>query len=1075
MESRNMNDRLRPTPTQQTQLPVGTRRVGPKSPLAARSDPKAKPKIHKNRQKQHPPPPPTFGDESFQIPSREFHSREDNFRPVGEAVEERSNGNKKTATGSNAPAPTPTRQNSGEPPAPHATPDADPDPADAAETRLSDEEPPVPGSARDYFNRMGREFIAFDNLRRIDAELFEELKTIEGQLRQSLESNETEGDEDLRTAIRELESRLDNYDERIRNYREIEIRGPWDITANLRKSIEEVREKLEQMDGIFVSGKVKGLQDSKGKMASWLREVMIGITTSHKATEDILAQYQQSLELEFTAQKELLASVNQRVEDLGRREHVTSDDIRALTISIKEFDKSSGSFRSEFGKLLKEKIEAVVNFDPVNLKLEGLQGELKEMHRMLDDVDALNIKDEMAKFNSRPLIDADGFKQMHDKIDSLEARSDLEPAMQKIRESLEVLEGRPDVTEEVKKGLKTVTDRVEQVKNQQSQPFEEIKQAVHHIEEVMKEVKDRPSQDYTENLGHLNAMLDDAKVRLDEEKAKLEEIQGSLEELKSRPQLDETSALNNIEKSLDTLTNRPRIDYAPALKSISQSLTQGLEDAKVNLDEKLGEKVDDIKGHVDGTLKETSAHLEEQYKEGSGDIKTHLDTELKDSTKDIKTHVDIKLKESSEGIKTHFDTKIKDNSDELKNHFDGKVKETNTRLGQLDGQMDDIRGRPALNTDFTQLASAIQSLTEAVGEHDSGTVVGHLQDLAKTLREQPSLNINRDDLFNALHHVESMIEHTPSVNGQAILDRIQGVEEAVKAIDTPGLFHDINDLRSRPLGISKDDFTTGIQGVHNNIDGLKKNPVIAANAPLLTQDHFDSQMVPFIDGNTQLIESDQRQHEQQRAIWDTVRNVHSGMEDLKMRPVVDHGPVLSMGKQLQVWQDASQRIQKGVSSKLDHILEDHASFGNQVKDMRQEVKQGLATNRQQDDAKLEVMSKKLDGVTKIATGAAIASGLTLAAYFGWKAIKGLFGKKKAKTEKTEKTKRQLDDSQNVPSRLHARSWDINPDALDIPLSFNGIHLSDSSLIQLVEMNEEDLEGFLEFLMELEGPGDVCDV
>jgi hypothetical protein len=79
------------------------------------------------------------------------------------------------------------------------------------------------------------------------------------------------------------------------------------------------------------------------------------------------------------------------------------------------------------------------------------------------------------------------------------------------------------------------------------------------------------------------------------------------------------------------------------------------------------------------------------------------------------------------------------------------------------------------------------------------------------------------------------------------------------------------------------------------------------------------------------------------------------------------------------------------------------------------------------------MGKKLEVVTKVATGAAIASGLTLAVYFGWKAIKGLFGKKK---EKAQKIKRSVLDSRAVPSRLHARSWDVKNDMVYLSPSLN---------------------------------------
>jgi hypothetical protein len=309
----------------------------------------------------------------------------------------------------------------------------------------------------------------------------------------------------------------------------------------------------------------------------------------------------------------------------------------------------------------------------------------------------------------------------------------------------------------------------------------------------------------------------------------------------------------------------------------------------------------------------------------------------------------------------------------------------------------------------------------------------------KALHEQPSLNINRDDLFNTLNGIRTLLENAPQVNQKEITDKIQTIERKVDTIDTPGIFNDLNGITADVRGlvnrptVSPNDLLKGLQGVHDNIDEIKRNPIIAADKPLLTQDHFDTKMVPFVEANAQLVDSEQNRHDQQRAIFDAVQNVHHGLEEVKMRPIFDHKPVTGLAQQIQVYNSDQQRKINAISSKLDAIVVDDGSLGNQVKGMRQEVKEALASNRQIDDAKFQEMGKKLEVVTKVATGAAIASGLTLAVYFGWKAIKGLFGKKK---EKAQKIKRSVLDSRAVPSRLHARSWDVKNDMVSLSPSLN---------------------------------------
>src|SRR5204863_7694559 len=121
------------------------------------------------------------------------------------------------------------------------------------------------------------------------------------------------------------------------------------------------------------------------------------------------------------------------------------------------------------------------------------------------------------------------------------------------------------------------------------------------------------------------------------------------------------------------------------------------------------------------------------------------------------------------------------------------------------------------------------------------------------LENRPGLNINRDEVFDRLKRIEQLIRDRPAVNQTGMFERFQKIQAKVDAIDLSGIFNHLNvistDLKpvsnnvnrisdnvnhmstniqglvNRPAGVSTNECREIIQGVYNNIDEFKHNPL----------------------------------------------------------------------------------------------------------------------------------------------------------------------------------------------------------------------------------------------------------
>jgi hypothetical protein len=397
-----------------------------------------------------------------------------------------------------------------------------------------------------------------------------------------------------------------------------------------------------------------------------------------------------------------------------------------------------------------------------------------------------------------------------------------------------------------------------------------------------------------------------------------------------------------------------------------------------------------------------------------------------------------------------------------------------------------LEKRPALNSDFKNLATDVFVLLEMVSKEttDTGNLAAHINGLEAILEKRPGLNINRDELFDRLKRIEQLIHDRPAVNQKEMSERFEKIQAKVDTMDFAGVFNDLNiisaDVKAvsnnvnrisdnvnhmsthvqtavnRPAGVTLNECREIIQGVHDNIDEVKHNPVLSSNKPLVTQEHFDRTMGPVIVKINDLADT----RERGQAILDVVQNVHHGIQESNRRPVFDVRPFNGLSKQLESYHNDGQQNYETIHARLDEIAQDDGSFGNQIKAMRNEFKEALKSNKADHESYQAGLQKKLDVLTGITGGALIVSVLTA----GGVLLRKLYGKRKDRGNE----KSQAANKKKVVKRLHARSWDDGGNDVYVRSNWDGNILILRDMMNSVQSNEQQFDDSLEMLLKMEG-------
>lgn len=471
----------------------------------------------------------------------------------------------------------------------------------------------------------------------------------------------------------------------------------------------------------------------------------------------------------------------------------------------------------------------------------------------------------------------------------------------------------------------------------------------------------------------------------------LKAIDEQLEEIKSRGR-ENLQGLKEIFKHIEGLEEEIQKntsqEYSQALKIISSLLR----------------KIDEGQTEESAAMREVQAALGE-FNQRPRD----------EALKRIETFLDT-LK--NRPLATDYTPALKMLSDTLNEHR----QKITAQLEDAKGGIEDIKSRPALNNGFTDLQDDMHTLLEVVGKQDTSIIAGHLNSLEKVLHERLVLNINHDELFIRLKAIQKLIEERPAVNQNEIFDKLSLIQKKAETIDFPGLFTDLNGISShlhnlvnRPT-VSPNDLRQMIQGVHDNLDEVKNNPLPVNTKPLLTQEHFDRAIGPVTGSIMDFTDA----RDQRKIILKTVQDIHHGVQESNHRPVFDIRPINGLSRQMEAYHNDDKKNYQAIEVKLKAITVDDANFGSKIKEIRNDFKEVFDYDRLQREADIAQIGQKVDSLTNIARCALVISGITALGMLGWEIMKASIRKKERERRKIRP--QQAFNTTNVGKRRHARSW-----------------------------------------------------
>lgn len=527
----------------------------------------------------------------------------------------------------------------------------------------------------------------------------------------------------------------------------------------------------------------------------------------------------------------------------------------------------------------------------------------------------------------------------------------------------------------------------------------------------------------------------------------VQDVSQKVEELQSRPDLH--PELQRIQESLEALS-RKVLDNEDVTKVLN-TILQRLEEVKSQEHPVLQEVKAAVK-HIEGAMVEIQNQPSKEYtqvlqildallEKANSQANDEMETleKVRAAVEELNKHPQIDEPEALRNIEKSLDVitnsfdpvnyapELKALSKTLESKMEEHLQNSNTHFKDVKGRIEDVKN---LNSGFDDLRSDVRNLLEIIGKEDS-TIVTQLQAIDKILNERPGLDINRDELFNRLKTIQISLDERPPLNQKEIQEQLYRIEKKCATIDFQGVFTDltrvegkVDTLILRPT-VSPNEMRQVIQGVHDNIDEVKKNPIMNSK-PLLTQEKFERTIGPL----AVIISDLASERERGQAMLDVIQNVHHGIVENNRKPSFDPKPIIGLSRQIEANYHADQKNYETIKAKLDRIVLDDGSFGAQVKELRSEFKHALDSDKVQRKTSMAEMEKKISTLTKVGGGALIVSAITAIGFFGWK----LFGRKK-KEGGTKKSTNEVV-NKKIGKRLHARSWNDGSN-LVVPANWDG--------------------------------------
>jgi hypothetical protein len=153
-----------------------------------------------------------------------------------------------------------------------------------------------------------------------------------------------------------------------------------------------------------------------------------------------------------------------------------------------------------------------------------------------------------------------------------------------------------------------------------------------------------------------------------------------------------------------------------------------------------------------------------------------------------------------------------------------------------------------------------------------------------------------------------------------------------------------------------------------------------------------------------------------KSVLEVVQNIQSGVAQVIERPKFDVRPITSINRMIEANHKADNARYNALVAKIDGVHVDDGGMKTRLDEIEERVNEQLNGVTQKQDSVSKDVSNKLDMLTKITGGVAIAGGALTLGFLGYKLLKAITGggNKEEGGRSPARAK--------VNKRIHARSW-----------------------------------------------------
>ena len=885
-----------------------------------------------------------------------------------------------------------------------------------------------------FLRRVAEETSALATLHEMESNLSNDLASLADELHQLKQEKTTEDhDQKIEACLQKIKDRVTKFEDHIGAYEIIQLRGPWSLNADVQNAVNKQNAEMKKLGQniqaqenrlklFFADGdENQRFDDAQGVSAKWLQQAHEAVSRVVNTVQYSLDHLMEYLTGAFSTESHLFESLVAHLDDHMERIRTegAEDKQKVADISneIKQSariiaDKMASPEMDNFLKKVGDRLEKAAELDSIEEKLGAQKEILNDIKDKQNDIEELkqgivDLKSGIEKLTSRPVVDDALLIETHSKVDELvQLGKSPQPQLDAIHKGVMTMIETQDIHEENRNSLKQLAEGLEKFQSEEKRDFAEMKASFRDIDGQLKALKEESPAQYSKKLEDFNALLNEATNGIEENQTKLIEVEAYFEDLQKQPQLD-PEWLREMEKMLHDIQNRPPLpDFDKTFKGFSQKLKElteetpkGFQAVNSGLDEAKGE-LKDIAINL-GQTNEQLGSVDKQL----GSVDNHLstidqsvnaiDVNLGSATGELKA-----VKADTEGLKLDVEGirgLLRDHSANIETEF-----------SKIHQNLDEVKTRPALNSEFTDIHGQMGLITDAIGKYESTSILGHLKNLETQMHDNPVLNMNPEDIQKGFKGVTKLIEARPSVDQQPIMDELDSIKRQTAVANEnlanlDEIAQDTHFLRNRPL-LGPNELRDVVTPLHAKLDSLRLR-LLTIEGTALTREYFDQRhpAAAIMEGR-----------DRTKAILDTVQAMRNQVIEIGERPGFSAEPVNSLHRDVRRLQEEHKNNIESLAAKMGSVPQ---TVGAQVAGLKSEVKQDMnkftgqlvQINERQAEA-----NSGMKFVRNVSLGAALLSGATLFGVLGYLTF---FGKEK---HNEGSAKRML--AARGKRRVHARSW-----------------------------------------------------